>query len=332
MVARITFAPPAIASDELGPDLAITATKSSSNPTLNITGGMPENIVKVGTTYWLCYTFRSQTPSDHTEIHLASASSPTGSWTDDTTDNPILTLGSQAWEELGVCNGAWIVEDSGTFYLFYGSAGTGTAGAMGVATCSTINGTYAKYASNPILSPGSSGAWDDLRVNEPSVIKVGSTWVMAYMGDTATEGQNEKIGIATASSPTGTWTKSANNPVLGFGSTGDFDVGGAADPSLYHDGTRYWLWYSGLRAAGGHPWQIGLAYSTAADGPYTKHKSNPVVMTVGPAVGGTWENQSVWRGSIFNDSGTLVAPYAGEPSSAQSYDAKGGIVTLTSHY
>lgn len=308
------------------PSNTLTATKNGSNPTLNLAGSAPENIVKVSTTYYLCYTRRIGVVWD---VRLAHASSPNpSSWTD---DGSILTCGSQSWET-GVGTdgaiGAWIVEDSGTFYLFYGSDGGSNRG-IGVATASSITGPYTKYASNPILSVGSSGAWDARRCHEPSVIKVGSTWIMAYMGESTSgvQGSSEKVGIATASSPTGTWTKAAGNPLISFGSAGTFDANGAADPSIYYDGsTYYWIWYSGLKASsGGKPWQCGLAYATSPTGSWTRYPGNPV-LSVGSS--GAFDNLAAWRGALYVESGLIYVPYGGIPSSNNSADAKGGNATI----
>lgn len=308
------------------PSSTLTPTKSGSNPTLNIAGSAPENIVKVGSTYYMLYTHRPGASSTTWDVRMAHASSPNPtSWTD---DGSILTAGSQSWEGTGTPGiiGACLLEDAGTFYIFYGAdqdLATGVTAGIGYATASTVTGPYTKYASNPILSPGTSGAWDDLRCHEPSVLHVGDTWVMAYMGDTPTEGQHEKIGIATASSPSGPWTKAAGNPIIGFGS--GWDAGGAADPSLSWDGVRWWIWYSGLNTAGAKPWKLGLAYAPTPTGTWTRFAGNPVIST-GTSL--AFDNQAAWRGALFIENGGIYVAYGGIPSSGNSADAKGGNATI----
>lgn len=302
------------------PANTITVTKNGSNPTLTDLGSVPENILKVGTTYYLAYTRR--TVSGWT-IRLAHASTPNpSSWT---LDGIILTgTGIQPWEAAASFAGCCLIQDGGTFYLFFGSDPPSTTPGIGYATASTITGPYTRYVSNPVLSPGGAGTWDERRCVEPSVIKVGSTYVMAYMGEsmTGSQGQSEKIGIATATALAGPWTKVGGNPLIGFGAGGEFDDTGAADPSIYYDGTRYWVWYSGLSGTlGAEPWQSGLAYASTPDGAYTKHTSNPILVN---GAGGSFDEKAAWRGSLFVEGGVVYVVYGGEPASAVSSDAKGG--------
>lgn len=280
---------------------------------------MPENIVKVGTTYWLLYSVATTT----TSLHLASSSSPEGPWT---AYGEILTCGSLAWETSSHTNGGSLLYYNGTYYLFY-SCDT-TSGAIGVATASTITGPYTKQTS-PVLTVGGGGAWDSRRVQEPHVERApDGTWVMSYMGETTAvpKDQSEKIGIATATDLLGPWTKSTANPVIGFGSTGEFDQGGAADPALFYDGELWWCLYSGLGVAGAKPWRLGLAYATDPEGPWTKVATNPIL---GPGATGAFDANSVWRGAIYQEGGVTYLPYGGVPASAASADAKVGSALIT---
>jgi hypothetical protein len=318
----------------LSPNSTITTAKAAGNPTFNFSS-MPTSIVKVGATYYCAYARHAVVAMTHTRhIRLASAASASGPWTD---LGSILTLGSQAWEETDRGNSCWLMEDGGTFYLFYdnnGDAGGATRD-IGVATASTVTGAYTKYASNPIIQRGSAGAWDSRRVQEPSVIVQDGTWVMAYMGEDTDDplGESEKIGIATASSPFGPWTKDADNPVVGFGTSGQFDDTGAADPALFHDGARYWMLYSGLSGtAGEFPWQLGLAYATTPNGTWTKYSGNPI-LSVGTA--GAFDDEAAWRGSVYLEDGVFYGTYAGFPTPGPTAagdftDAKGGSFGLTS--
>ena len=78
-----------------------------------------------------------------------------------------------------------------------------------------LPGGWVKAAGNPLLSPGSSGAWDDQWVYAPSVILDGSTYKMWYAASSAAS-TSRKIGYAT--SPDGnTWTKVGTTPVLSPG-------------------------------------------------------------------------------------------------------------------
>jgi hypothetical protein len=190
-----------------------------------------------------------------------------------------------------------------------------------------VTGPYTKHAT-PLLEVGVSG-WDSLRVQEPSVwVAPDGTWVMAYMGEDAayTKGTTEKVGIATATDPLGPWTKAATNPVIGFGGTGEWDEGGAADPSLLYDNGVWWCLYSGLDAGGAQPWQLGLAYAYDVNGPWTRHPSNPILE---PGAGGAFDEDSVWRGAIYEEDSVYYLPYGGIPASADAADAKIGSARVT---
>lgn len=306
----------------LNPESTVTATKSGSNPTLNVAGAMPFSVVKVGSTY---YQVRNQIDvSLNNDVRLASAGTVSGTWTD---LGSVLTLGSQGWEQANRANGAWLMEDGGTYYLFYGSNdGAGTPG-IGVATSSNVTGPYTKYASNPILTPTTgTGAWDSRRVNEPSVIKVGSTWIMAFMAEDEDVPltQSEKIGIATATDPFGPWTKDADNPVLGFGS--GWDATGAFDPALFYYNGYYWMLYSGASgASGAEPWKLGLAYATSPTGTWTRFAGNPI-LDVGAAA--AWDDAAVWRGSVWIEDDVLTLIYAGLATAGSYGSAKGGVASL----
>lgn len=304
------FAPPPFL---LSPNRIIVGTKSGSNPTFNFSA-IPESIIKDGSTYWCIYQGNWGGARD---ARLASASDINGPWTA-YGSNPILTSGSQSWESAISNDGINAPEfylSGGTYYLYYAVEDTsaGSYGAIGVATASTITGPYTKYASNPILVPGTGGAWDSRRVVEPSVLYDGSQWIMAYMGedDDVTWGESERIGIATASDPLGPWTKVESNPLIDWGTGDDWDTKLAADPFIFEDNGYYWIWYSGGEGSVGEfsrPWSAGLAYSTSPTSSWTKHTSNPII-TYGGA--GAFDEKGAWRGSIFAEGGLYYAVFGG---------------------
>lgn len=343
LTASATMTPTALAADSaftgtytslktpppptLSPNVSVIAQKSGTNPTFAF-DAIPESIVKVGSTYWCLY----QNWSAPRYANLASASSPDGPWTA-YGSNPVLTFGSQAWESAipnpGI-NAPFLMEKDGTFYIFYSveDMSTGTYGAIGLATASSVTGPYTKYASNPILTPGSAGAWDSRRVCEPGVMFDGTQWVMAFMAETlsATYGLSEKLGIATASAPEGPWTKAAGNPVLGF-SAGSWDSVLLADPDIFYDNGRYWMLYSGGSngdGTGTRPWSLGLAYADTPGGPWSKHVSNPISRNGGD---GAFDQKATWRGSIYKEGNTYYGVYGGLNSTLAT--ANGGNFRLS---
>ena len=64
------------------------------------------------------------------------------------------------------------------------------------------------------VAVGGGGAWDDSQVKDQQ-ITLGSngTYYMVYGGS---DGAKFQVGVATASTPGGTWTKHANNPIVPF--------------------------------------------------------------------------------------------------------------------
>jgi hypothetical protein len=171
-----------------------------------------------------------------------------------------------------------------TFTINIGSAATSSspAGASG----------WSKSASNPVLTPSTSG-WDNGLVASPSVIKVGGAYMMYYEGQDTTS-YTWHIGLATSSDGI-TWTKSSSNPVLSPGASGNWDSFEVRYPSVHYDGSTYRMWYWG-RSGIDNAAMIGLA--TSSDGvTWTKHSS---------AVLGTDGYSSYIPGSVIKSDGTFV--------------------------
>lgn len=73
---------------------------------------------------------------------------------------------------------------------------------------------FTEYASNPIVSLGASGAYDDTDCNAPAVEydSANSRWVLCYSAYSGSGTQ--KAALAYSTSLPGTWTKEAGNPVF----------------------------------------------------------------------------------------------------------------------
>lgn len=90
-----------------------------------------------------------------------------------------------------------------------------------------------------------SQAWAADMVTNPNIIKIGATYYLYYVGTTyntisypvvSSEARNnQQIGVASASSPAGPWTPSANNPILSP-SVSDWDQNIVNNPAVYVDG------------------------------------------------------------------------------------------------
>lgn len=311
----------------LFPASTITATKDGGNPTFAF-DAIPESVIKVGSVYWCAIQAGWGAV---VTIGLAYATDRDGPWTA-YTGNPILTFGDITWAP-GTADGIYaaeITEWRGRFWLFYSivNTSTGADGHIGVAVADEITGPYVDHGS-AILSPGTSGAWDSLRVGEPSVLVESDRLIMAFMAETdaAAFGASEKVGIATATDPTGPWTKAAGNPVIGFGASTEWDDSLVADPYLFFANGHYWIWYSGGGnddGTGTRPWSCGLAYATDPTGEWTKHDDNPILEHGG---GGAFDEKAAWRGSIFLEDGLLTGVYGGLNSGLGT--ARGGSFRLS---
>lgn len=190
------------------------------------------------------------------------------------TDNIVLQLGANGtWDDARILHPC-AVSQGGTVYLFY-TGYDGSVWKIGVATESASGFTglgFSKYGSNPILSPGAGGAWDDAGVLDSWIIydSDASLWKMWFRGYT---GSTHKIGYATANNPFGPWTKYGSNPIL---SPADWEGSMVILPNVMRRGAGdYVMLYAGNEPASNNA-RIGLATST--DGiNWTKEASNPVL-------------------------------------------------------
>ncbi len=164
-------------------------------------------------------------------------------------------------------------------------------------------GAWTKLADNPVLSPGSSGAWDDRFTLAPSVLLDGSTYRMWYAGSGAVN-TNRRIGYAT--SPDGlTWTRHGSAPVLSPGPVGSWDAGQVGFPSVIKDADTFKMWYTALDTA-----DIGrVGYATSSDGlNWTKYAGNPVLTVGGP---GSWDTAYVGAPQVVKVGGVYHLWYRG---------------------
>jgi predicted GH43/DUF377 family glycosyl hydrolase len=207
---------------------------------------------------------------------------------------PVLTASGSGWDKAYV-SGPRVFYDNGIYYLYYfGSANSApefeaAPSSLGVAT-STDLVHWTKYASNPILTPGSTG-WDSHTLYRPFVLKWQRTFYLFY---NASDGRNERIGYATAPTPLGPWTKYKSNPVMDIGSAGAWDSQRIGDPWIIRVSNAWVMYYYGGSHSGSP--SMGLAYSTDLSS-WTRYTDNPLSISgftgrdIRPSViqfGGRW--------------------------------------------
>jgi predicted GH43/DUF377 family glycosyl hydrolase len=187
------------------------------------------------------------------------------------------------------------------FYTCYGGSGTYPYSIARASSSSlTTWGTDSKFGSNPILDPGSSGAWDDDRVVEPSALIELNQFKIWYAGY---DGSEYQIGYA--SEVSGTWSKYGSNPVLSGGTSGQWDSEGVRDPVVIKVGNTYHMWYVGISV---HT-IYSIGHATSSDGlSWTKDPSNPVFT---PEHTNSWEQYYVSNPSVIYENGGYTMYYTG---------------------
>lgn len=112
---------------------------------------------------------------------IGHAMSPDGiTWTKDA-NNPVLNLGIAGnWDDnlLATCS---VIHTDSIYQMWYTGSKNSNNFKIGYAT-SPDGVIWSKYANNPVLVAGSSGAWDYPRVQDPRVILIDSTYHMWYSG------------------------------------------------------------------------------------------------------------------------------------------------------
>lgn len=190
-------------------------------------------------------------------------------------------------------------------------SGTGSAATLGLATSSLP----LQRGGSAVLSPPIAGAGDNDGVEDPSVIKVGSTYVMYYTG-TAEDGSAPQIFQAT--SPDGsTWTRANGGAPVLSPTVGAFDEFGVQGPEVVHDAadavTPYRMWYAGQGSTFG-----AIGYATSTDGvSWTKHTDGgPLpVPVLDHGLPGSADSFAAADPSVIKDGSTWKMWYTGDDSS-----------------
>jgi hypothetical protein len=128
---------------------------------------------------------------------------------------------------------------------------------------------------NPSLSPGSPGSWDDAQVCCVTAVPSGNQLLIWFAGR-STQDPVWRIGLARSTDGGMTFVEDPHNPVLGEGASDAFDGYGASDPEVVFDAQRslYRLWYEGRTFLG----ETSIGYAVSTDGiHWHKWPDNPVL-------------------------------------------------------
>ena len=175
---------------------------------------------------------------------------------------------------------------------------------------------------NPILQPGSPGAWDCIDIETADAFKDFGKYYLYYHGTSPLREQGSvgyRIGVAVADHPLGPFKRHGDQPILGLGPKGSWDDFHVACAMILKEGVdKYYMWYSGWGHKQG-TWSIGLATADNPLGPWEKNENNPVLEDFG-YVGGVVNAQGKYYmysehpiGSTGDDYAPLSVATADKP-------------------
>lgn len=157
--------------------------------------GVPSVIKRSSGDYLMLCEVLSNTAANAWRIYGATASDPTSTWTALNSGAPLLGAGS-GWESVGVANPQIIENAPGEYFLAYN--GISTYWQIGFAYGTNL-ASLTRYASNPVLTKGTGGQWDDQQVEtnylpkEPSRTDIR----LYYQGYSAVDGSMQVGSAAT---------------------------------------------------------------------------------------------------------------------------------------
>ncbi len=209
------------------------------------------SVLKEGATYqmWFHGGFWGGGPEGLWGQIYHATSSDGRSWSIDGVALGLGPLG--AWDDGLLCC-PWVMADALGGYRMYYTGWDGTTQRIGLAFSDTPT-NFTRYAGNPIINLGPTGAWDDQGVQQASVV-VGQPWRLYYAGY---HSPNTWIGVAT-SWDGNTWFKSSRNPFLVGDPPPAFDSEQTGGPSYLNDSSGPLLYYNGYD---GSNMRIGLAHA-----------------------------------------------------------------------
>ena len=181
--------------------------------------------------------------------YIGYATSPDGiHWTKHA-GNPVLGLGTAAWE-VGGPYSCDVKKVPGGYRMWYAACDSTAIGAgMGYATSSDGTTWQRDTVHNPLMKRGLPGEWDSLYVYDPQVLGFGATFYMWYTGS---RGDNvPSVGVATSTDSGLTWTKNPSNPVLSP-SAWTWNSTGVSLGTVLQRGDTLDLWYDGSSSRIGH--------------------------------------------------------------------------------
>ncbi|MBX2851753.1 MAG: family 43 glycosylhydrolase [Phycisphaeraceae bacterium] len=172
----------------------------------------------------------------------------------------------------------------GDFYYVWYSKGTISSGYDATVWYATSKDGLVWTEKGMAVDKGKEGTWEGASVFTPNIMVAEGKYWLFYTGTSRSFykkpfNPDSKIGIAVSDSPDGPWKKLDTNPALiNSDKKEDFDSHLVDDACLIIRDGKYWFYYKGRQQGkSSAQTQLGLAIADKPQGPYVKHKSNPVI-------------------------------------------------------
>lgn len=155
-----------------------------------------------------------------------------------------------------------------------------------------------------VLDPRGPGHWDATTCHNPSIQYVDGQYCLFYMGNSNGKTDTKRIGLATAPTLSGPWTR-PDAPLLLPGPAGAWDDHCTTNPAfIKHPNGQYWLYYKSWNTKeyeqakdqdirGNRKYGLGIA--DKLEGPYVKFAGNPVIDFSTQGSNKQFEDAFVWR-------------------------------------
>lgn len=238
----------------------------------------PNDVAKVAAgDYRMWYEAIKDDASATTTVAYATSTDGTA-WTK-YASNPVMAPSGWENDEVSPNTVFWDTTDL-VWKMWYHAGVTAGTGTRKIGYATSADGlTWSKSGSNPILSNGGGGTWDESGVVEPKVIKFGpSDYRMWYRGFDASN--VKKIGYATSTDGV-SWTKYGSNPVFQAGTAGQWDDGEMWAFCPLYDGSIFHAWYIG---DDGSPTTQAIGYAYSLNGTtWVRGPDNPKLSNLGGA-------------------------------------------------
>lgn len=154
-----------------------------------------------------------------------------------------------------------------------------------------------------VLAPRGEGYWDATTCHNPLVKKVDDKYCLFFMGNSNGKTNTKRIGMATADSLYGPWTR-PDAPLLEAGPEGAWDDHCTTNPAfIKNPNGQYWLYYkswntkeyeTAVTTVKGNR-KYGLAIADKLEGPYKKYEGNPVIDFSTKGNNRQFEDAFIWQ-------------------------------------